>query len=127
MGLGPGSQFEEFLVIGVSALRQGDAAARLHHAGDGPAECDTGCLAPRIQCPFLQRISQYAHQLGCACSIDHNFGLTGSNCRLQRQHTVVVKYQPVQPDIGVEHQAQRHAGQPDFAGAGLSDFQVDVA
>jgi len=106
-------------------ILQCDATAGPHHACNHPALCDAGGLAARHPASFsaadkrARAVTRDVHAALITISASRRRPLTAAVFTL-----VVVKYQPVQPDIGIEYQPQRHGRQPDLVTTGLCDFQV---
>jgi len=127
VGSGAGSKFQKLLVIRIGAAGQSREAMDLNRTCQSTALRQAARPIRTVQRPFLQRVFEYADEFALACSIYDDFGLSCGHGGLHRCKTGIVKYQPVEPYIGIENQSQRHAGQAVLVPAALTDFQVDVA
>ena len=113
VGAGGERGFEEFLVVGVAAARQsGPVFLRkgvFEEVGEAPALGEAGVALVHIQAVFPERVGQHALELGLARRVDEDLGLVQRLGAADRADAGIVEHQPVDPDLGVEHEAQWHA------------------
>jgi len=98
-------QCQEFLVVRISATGQGDGGNGLPLCLHDRAAADLGQMPvlPRfIQSEF--GIGEDGNQFVEAGSIDHDPDSSLALCRLDRCNCRIVEQQPVDPNVGVEHQ-----------------------
>src|SRR5438105_8210830 len=99
-------ELEEFLVVGVAALRQvPDRKQRLVWF---PAQFRTSFQAVlHVHAALAQRVAQGARQLGFTFPVDYDLGAPRGHGGPDRRHRGIVEHQPVDPDLGIQHQTHR--------------------
>jgi len=106
VGAGGGGGFEEFLIVAVAALGElGALGGGLDGAGEAAALGEGGGLGGGVEGAAAELAAEDAGELGGAGLVDEHFGAAGGDGGAERREAGIVENEPVQPDVGVQHQS----------------------